>query len=385
MESPFSLLLENILKSFLQDYIKKNGLILDSFSFLDTNFRLKNVELKNQIKEINNISIELLNGIIYDISIEGSILHNNVNIELSNISICLYIPSIDQLLYSYPKSKILKDDPCIKYSFKKNQINSLFDFLCGINYIKLKIYNLSLNVFINIENILVNLSFHIDNILWKTVYKENDELCTSFLDIKSINLNVNFTEISLLEPIKDIINRKGNIDNECQVINKMNLNLTIITNKYRFEKIDYMNQSDFDSYENFSEFNQNNKFILNFKGTHLKVSNLFILNTLTIIKKIQIKKKLKLDLLKSGKAKLNRIKNKFVGDKNIIKNKGYKFKNSSNTTIQTYITIFKYLTYISLIMKQKKIIDFDLNFYTCEKLITEYRFNRLKEEHFILD
>ena len=36
-------------------------------------------------------------------------------------------------------------------------------------------------------------------------------------------------------------------------------------------------------------------------------------------------------------------------------------------------------------MKQKKIIDFDLNFYTCEKLITEYRFNRLKDEYFILD
>ena len=77
-----------------------------------------------------------------------------------------------------------------------------------------------------------------------------------------------------MEPIKDIINRKGNIDNECQVIKEMNLNLKIIANKYRFEKIDYMNQSDFDSYENFSEFNQNNKFILNFKGTHFNISNL---------------------------------------------------------------------------------------------------------------
>ena len=385
MESPFSLLLEKILKSFLQDYIKKDGLILDSFSFLDTNFRLKNVELKNQIKEINNISIELLNGIIYDVSIEGSILQNNVNIELSNISICLYIPSLEELLYSYPKSKILKYDPCLQYSFKKNQINNLFSFLCGTNFVKLKIYNLSVNLFINIESILVNLSIHIDNIYWKTVYKENDELCTSYLDIKGINLSVNFTEISLLEPIKDIINRKGNINNECQVIKETNLNLKIIAYKYRFEKVDYTNQSDFDLYENFSEFNQNNKFILNFKGTNLNISNLILINILTIIKKIEIKKQSKLDLLKSGKAKLNRIKNKFVSEKNIIKNKGYKFKNSSNVTIQTYITIFKYLTYISLIMKQKKIIDFDLNFYTCEKLITEYRFNRLKEEHFILD
>ena len=62
--------------------------------------------------------------------------------------------------------------PCIKYSFKKNQINSLFDFLCGINFIKLKIYNLSVNVFINIENILVNLSIHIDNIFGKQFIKK---------------------------------------------------------------------------------------------------------------------------------------------------------------------------------------------------------------------
>ena len=180
IESPFSLVLEKLLKSTLQDYIKKDGLILDSFSFLDTNFRLKNVELKNQIKEINNISIELLNGIIYDINIEGSILQNKVNIELSNITICLYIPSIEELLYSYPKSKILKYDPCLQYSFKKNQINNLFSFLCGTNFVKIKMYNLSVNVFINIESVLVNLSIHIDNILWKTDYKENDELCTSY-------------------------------------------------------------------------------------------------------------------------------------------------------------------------------------------------------------
>ena len=36
-------------------------------------------------------------------------------------------------------------------------------------------------------------------------------------------------------------------------------------------------------------------------------------------------------------------------------------------------------------MKQKKIIDFDLNFYTCEKLISEYRYDKLKNEYFILD
>jgi hypothetical protein len=64
MESPFSLLVEKILKSTLQEYVEKDGLILDSFSLFDSNLKLKNVELKKQIKEINNISIQLINGII---------------------------------------------------------------------------------------------------------------------------------------------------------------------------------------------------------------------------------------------------------------------------------------------------------------------------------
>ena len=81
MESPFSLLVEKILKSTLQEYIEKDGLILDSFSLFDSNLKLKNVELKKQIKEINDISIQLLNGIIYDLNIEGSILQNKINIE----------------------------------------------------------------------------------------------------------------------------------------------------------------------------------------------------------------------------------------------------------------------------------------------------------------
>ena len=102
MESPFSLL--GIIKINSPKYIEKDGLILDSFSLFDSNLKLKNVELKKQIKEINNISIQLLNGIIYDLNIEGSILQNKINIELSNISLCLYIPSIEKLLYSYPKS-----------------------------------------------------------------------------------------------------------------------------------------------------------------------------------------------------------------------------------------------------------------------------------------
>ncbi len=384
MESPFSLLLEKILNSIFQDYIKKDGLLLDSFNILDSNLKLKNIELKPQNKEINGITIELLNGIIYEVSIEGSLLQNNINIELSNISTCFYIPTIENYLYSYPKSRVLKYDPSVKYSFKNNNINSFFKLISSSSFIKLKISNLSINIFINIEQVLVNLWINIDNILWKTDYKENEESCSTNFDIKGISLSLNFTEISLLEPIKNIINRKGNIENETQIIKKMNLNLKIIANKYRFERIENMNLIHSESYENFKEFNQNNKLLININNAYFNISNILILNTLILLKKIELKKQSKLELLKSGRAKLNRIKNKYI-NKNIIRNKGYKFKNSSNVTTQTYIKIFKYLTYISLIMKQKKIIDFDLNFYTCEKLITEYRFNRLKDEYFILD
>ena len=237
MESPFSLLLEKILNSIFQDYIKKDGLLLDSFNILDSNLKLKNIELKPQNKEINGITIELLNGIIYEVSIEGSLLQNNINIELSNISTCFYIPTIDNYLYSYPKSRVLKYDPSVKYSFKNNNINSFFKLISSSSFIKLKISNLSINIFINIEQVLVNLWINIDNIFWKTDYKENEESCSTNFDIKGISLSLNFTEISLLEPIKNIINRKGNIENETQIIKKMNLNLKIIANKYRFERI----------------------------------------------------------------------------------------------------------------------------------------------------
>ena len=386
MESPFSLLVEKILKSTLQEYIEKDGLILDSFSLFDSNLKLKNVELKKQIKEINDISIQLLNGIIYDLNIEGSILQNKINIELSNISLCLYIPSIEKLLYSYPKSKKLKDDPCIKYSFPKNQINQIFQFLSSMSFLKLTLLNLSLNIFINIHNILLNIWINVEKCVWKTDYKENDVICSSYFDIHGINLSFNFTEITSENVIYDIINKKGDINNECHIVNNLNLKSTIIANKYRFERIDYEKITENNSDINFINFSQNNnKFIINIENASINISNLFIIKTISLIKKIQDTKQSKLNKLKSGKEKLNRIKKKFMNNKNIYKNKGFKFKNPTNSTTQTYIAILKYLTYISLIMKQKKIIDFDLNFYTCEKLISEYRFDKLKNEYFILD
>ena len=286
MESPFSLVLEKLIKSALQDYIKKDELILDSFSFLDSNLKLKNVELKNQKKEFNNITIELLNGIIYDINIEGSFLQNKVIIEFSNISICLYIPSIENKLYSYPKYNILKDDPSIKYCFQKNAINTLFDIISSISFVRCKISNLFINVFIYIEGILVNCFFNIESISWKTEYKENDDICTSHLEIKGITFSINFSEITLTNPINEVINRKGNINNECQIIKKMDLNTTIILNKYRFERNEYKDKIDLDLFNNFSEFNQNNKFIINIQNAYFNVSNLFIKNLLSLIKKI---------------------------------------------------------------------------------------------------
>ncbi len=385
MESPFSLMLEKFLKATLQDYIKKDGLILDSFSLLDANLKLKNIELKSQKKEFNNIPIELLNGIIYDVNIEGSILQNNIYIELSNISLCLYIPSIEKLLYSYTNYIILKDDPSIKYSFKKNYINKLFDVISSTSFVKFKISNLFINLFVNVEGILLNFFLGIENILWKTEYKENDDKCTSHLEIKDINFSINFTEITLSNSINEIINRKGNINSECQIIKKMDLNSTIILNKYRFERNEYKDKIDLELFANFSEFNQNNKFILNIQGAHFNVSNLLIKNILSLVKKINNKKNEKSELLKSAKTKFKRIIQKKFHNKNLFKNKGYKFKTSNNLTVKTYTSIFKYLIYISLIMKQKKIIDFDLNFYICEKLISEFRFSKFKEDHVILD
>ena len=304
MESPFSLLVEKILKSTLQEYVEKDGLILDSFSLFDSNLKLKNVELKKQIKEINDISIQLLNGIIYDLNIEGSILQNKINIELSNISLCLYIPSIEKLLYSYPKSKKLKDDPCIKYSFPKNQINQIFQFLSSMSFLKLTLINLSLNIFINIHNILLNVWINVEKCVWKTDYKENDVICSSYFDFHGINLSFNFTEITSENLIYDIINKKGDINNECHIVNNLNLKSTVVANKYRFERIDYEKITENNSDINFINFSQNNnKFIINIENASINISNLFIIKTISLIKKIQDTKQSKLNKLKSGKEK----------------------------------------------------------------------------------
>ncbi len=57
-------MLGKIIKINSPKYREKDGLILDLFILFDSNFKIKNVELKKQIKEINNISIQLINGII---------------------------------------------------------------------------------------------------------------------------------------------------------------------------------------------------------------------------------------------------------------------------------------------------------------------------------
>ena len=129
-----------------------------------------------------------------------------------------------------------------------------------------------------------HIRYNTDRIKYK--YSEKNNISTSHLEIKGITFSINFSEITLTNLINEVINRKGNINNECQIIKKMDLNTTIILNKYRFERNEYKDKIDLDLFNNFSEFNQNNKFIINIQNAYFNVSNLFIKNLLSLIKKI---------------------------------------------------------------------------------------------------
>ena len=221
---------------------------------------------------------------------------------------------------------------------------------------------------------------------------KNFELITHFTFLELINgynkTNKANNHIDIYEIIKE---GKGYAFNACNVIYNTSYNIDIVSEKFRFEKDDTNDKNninrnnDFSAYALFETLNNNNFMNINIVSINFDISNTLITYAMLILDKIQREKTKRKKLLNSGKARLQRIVNKLKNYNNIKTNKGYKFITPSSSQARTYLTIIKILTYISLIMKQKKYIDFDLNFYLCEKLVNEYKHKIIGNDHFIID
>ena len=345
MESPLTFFLEHIIKSTLKTYIKSDELILDSYSFFDTSLRLKNIDLKPQKQTIlNKIPIELLSGIIYDMNIEGSIMNNTISIDINNINLTLFIPSLDDVLYSYKRNEKIKKNPFEEYSIQNNQINKFYKIFSKLIPLKIKISKITLNLFIKIEDILIHLILIIGEFNTNSKYVQNNNNnnsnnnnnnnenekntnCFSKFNINKLNLLINFIHINELKNIYEIIEENNNniININTKFIERFCINIELMTNKYRFEKESNIN-SNYNEYKNFEKFDKNNFINIKIKENEFNFSDYLILNILIIIRKIKIKKLKKLKLLQLGKRKLLNLKERlFVSNKKIIKHKGYKY------------------------------------------------------------
>lgn len=367
--------------------------MLDSFSLFDTSLKLKNISLKPQTKTINEIPIELLNGSVYDINIEGSIFDKKVNIDLSSITLSIYVANIDSLLYSYAKPKQITFDPCKKFSFQQNQINSLYKIISQLAIVSVNISNCVINLYTKIEDVLIHFTIDIGKISMNTVNNDVESISTLKSFIDDLSVTVDFILIKKDDSNKniyDIIAKGNEVDyNVCNVVEKISMNCVIKASKYRFDREEAMttkgNDDNYEAYKEFENFEKNNNIDITLKTFSLCASDTLITNAMLLMNKIKKEKMKKRALLLSGKEKMRRIVQTLNKYNNVNKAKGFKFKTPSDENCFIYLQIIKYLTYISLVMKQKKYINFDLNFYSCQKLVTEYKNHIIKEDHFILD
>ena len=323
--------------------------MLDSFSLFDTSLKLKNISLKPQTKTINEIPIELLNGSVYDINIEGSIFDKKVNIDLSSITLSIYVANIDSLLYSYAKPKQITFDPCKKFSFQQNQINSLYKIISQLAIVSVNISNCVINLYTKIEDVLIHFTIDIGKISMNTVNNDVESISTLKSFIDDLSVTVDFILIKKDDSNKniyDIIAKGNEVDyNVCNVVEKISMNCVIKASKYRFDREEAMttkgNDDNYEAYKEFENFEKNNNIDITLKTFSLCASDTLITNAMLLMNKIKKEKMKKRALLLSGKEKMRRIVQTLNKYNNVNKAKGFKFKTPSDENCFIYLQIIK--------------------------------------------
>lgn len=206
--NPLKYILEKVIKNFLSEYLESEYLNLEDLSFFDTSILLKNLILKNKTINQQLSFCELLKGEIKDLTIEYSILENQIYLYANDIDCILLISKkhIDAYyLYSEKnKKKTNKNDfdesNLILSSSKTKEegVVKLFNSLKNIEKININIKNITCDVYIDFSIILFQIRIKIDEFSSKSVEsKTNQDSQKNNENYHDLNTNLNIDSMSL--------------------------------------------------------------------------------------------------------------------------------------------------------------------------------------------
>ena len=197
---------------------------------MDTSANLKNICLKPQRYQSVGITLELLNGLVDEINIEGNILERKIKIDLSSFSISVLIPDLSNILYQYSKPKQVIIDPCVEFAFQKNGVNRIYSLISRLSLVNLKISNLNLNIFLVIEDELVHFAIKCDEISLCSDIVDNNANMT--FEMTNMRMNSNIVNMGGKLNVYQTISNGNFANKSCPVIQKTNLTVKVSANEY---------------------------------------------------------------------------------------------------------------------------------------------------------